>query len=427
MQTISRIRHAAALLAVAAVLAGCAQENPTEVGGTLLPGGISTYEVLIDPARFVLEDTSFSGYPATTGLAFLILARDFQGALDANIVSRLEIPRAIQVVDSLGNTQTDSTPTIFAGRVIMVLDSVALAVSDNASLRLFRLAEDYHPPSADWLLRVDTGNVDLPWTTPGGTAGGEISSTTWESGTDTIAFAVDSITMAEWADTLSPVRGFMIRATEGETRLRVADAYLELRARSRFKRDTTFTAIVRPPGTRYLTSAEQPAASADLVAGGSPSWRGFLRLIERLDTLALPCADGSPNCTLQLSEASVTAASLVFQPAAPIAGFAPEDSVYLSMREVLANASVPIQRSPLGSFTGTARPAAPGLFIGGAGLVEVPIGNYIRQFTDGDDVRPGPWLSLVQSPDGDTFGHAAFQGRPMLRLVISAGTELRPR
>ena len=415
------------LMCVAVLLgAGCAQENPTEVGGSLLPGGVRTYEVILDPSRFVLEDTSFSSFFDPRNSGFLMLARDFQGALNANILARLTIPTIVQVRDSAGNARSDSTPTFTGGRVVLTFDTLAGQTQHSAALRVFRLAEEFDPNSVGWALRVDTGDVEIPWARPGATAGTPISRATWAPGLDSLFFGVDSATVAAWADTLSPVRGLVIQAETPGTRLRAASVALILDIRTEVRPDTTFTTVVQPISRVFVFDPLPPNRAGGSIAGGTPGWRALLRLKERLDTLALPCVDPVPGCSVPLGEAVISAASLLFAAGATVPGYAPEDSIPLGIRHVFTNPAVPIERSPLGSFAGNARNTSPAIFLSG-GDAEVPFGDYIRQFTDDDEAVPGPWVSLVSAPEGATFGHASFPALPRLRLVVTVGSELRLR
>ena len=55
------IAGALALLAIG--LTACTRETPSEIGGPLLPpGDVSTFEVILDPADYLVFDTAFSGY-----------------------------------------------------------------------------------------------------------------------------------------------------------------------------------------------------------------------------------------------------------------------------------------------------------------------------------------------------------------------------
>lgn len=418
-------RFAYIALAAAVAAAGCGQENPTDVGESLLPGGVRSYEVVLPASRFLLSDTAFSGYYDARATGFLLVARDYQGTLDANIIGRLTIPTFITARDSAGNAVTDSLPSFTGGRMLVVMDSVSgNAGPDNATLRLFRLAETYHALSANWSLRVDTGTVQLPWAIVGGTPGSQISSGTWQPGTDTVVIAVDSATIAAWADTLSPVRGFVLRASDEGTRLRVSEMTLLLDAVSSIRDDTVFTATATTTEPIFVFDPQPPFTTNGLAAGGAPAWRSMLRLKERLDTLALPCIDNTPGCFVLLRDASVTAASLQFDGAPALPGFLPEDSIGLAVRDLFASPTIPIERSPLGAFAGSTRSVRPSVFTSG-GVINIPIGEYIREFTDGDDIRPGPWVAVVGSPEGATFGYAAFAGPPRLRLVLSVGADLR--
>lgn len=418
---------AAATTAALSLTTGCGQENPTDVGGSLLPGGVSTYEVIIEPSRFLVDDTSFSGYFDARSVSYLLLARQFDGPLDANIISSVTIPATISVTDSAGNAATDTMPVFTGGNVVLALDTFAVQTAPaGATVRLYRLAEPYHAPSATWDLRVDTGAVDLPWATPGGSAGSLISTATYEAGSDTLRFPIDSATIAAWADPNSPVSGMVIKADVPGSRFRASDLAVVLDARSSLKPDTVFNTTLRPADRIFLFQPDPPATAATTIAGGTPAWRGMIQLRERLDTLSLPCANNTPNCSILLGDAAITAARLLFEPVAAVPGFAPEDSVGLIVRELLANPAVPVERSPMGALAGFARLAPPGLFDGTpGGAFEISITQYIEQFSDGDDVRPGNWLVLLGTPEGNTFGHAAFAGRPRLRLIISSGTDLR--
>ncbi len=425
VKTIRTRQHAAILFAASIWAAGCAQENPTDVGGSLLPGGVRTYEVILDPTRFLLSDTSFGGYSDPRAATFFVLARAFEGVLNANVIATVTLPSVITVRDSAGNARPDSAPVFFGGRVIVTLDSLAGRGPDNASLRLFRLAEDYDVASTTWALRLDTGNVKLPWSVPGGTAGSPISSATWQPRADSLTFRVDSVTIAAWADTLSPVRGFVIRGETPGLRIRATGVSLVIDARSSIRRDTVFTTTITPPTARFLFDPVPPAAASNIVAAGTPAFRAMLRLKERLDTLALPCLDAAPGCTVRLGDASINSASLLFEPDTGPAGFSAEDSVSVIVRELLVNPAVPLERTPLGAFAATARRAPPPG--SSSRVVEIPIGEYIRQFTGGNEQLPPSWLALVGAPEGASFGHVAFKSRPRLRLILSVGTELRLR
>lgn len=431
------IRHAGRVNPVASVavlLAGtllmaCVQETPTDVGGTLLPGGVRTYEVFLEPSRFAVGDTAFGGYTDLQASGLLLLAEAFDGVVDANIVGRLTMPVSINVRDATGNTVTDSMPVFFGGRFVIGLDTLASAGPASANLRLSRLAEQYDPGTATWTLRADTSDVEVPWTTPGGAPGDVVNTWTWQPGSDSLVIPIDSAAIAAWTDTLATVKGFVLELETPNTRLRPTRIALQVDARSSIDTDTTVTVAATATAVLSLITPLVSGTASHIRVGGTPGWRGMLRMRERLDTLRIPCLDGAPGCTVTLGEASVTAASLIFEPTASPAGYALESSLLIGVRELIVRSGIPLERSPLGSVVGsTSRPLLPGALQPGPGrTVELPITEYIRRFTDGDDDYPSAWLAIAGSPEGGTFGFATFADLPRLRLIVSVGTELQLR
>ena len=102
------------IMACAALcIAACDQEAPTEVGGRLLPAdAIRTFEVILEPDRYLAFDTAFGLYSLPAETDFAIIANSYGGAVNARILAQYVMPKSIVVIDSLGVLRTDSTPRL---------------------------------------------------------------------------------------------------------------------------------------------------------------------------------------------------------------------------------------------------------------------------------------------------------------------------
>lgn len=415
------------------VVSACTEEAPTEVGDDLLPSGeVRTFEVILDAATFLSYDTTFSGYTATRNAAFTMVANKFEGVLDANSLFRFgQPPGVINVRNSAGTATVDSTPSYFAGRLVLRFDSVTSDAVPPVRFRAFRTAEAWHQ-SATWTLRVDTGNVELPWSTPGGTRGASIDTATWVAG-DTVVLRVDSATVAQWMDTANAGRGALIVNETPGARVRLSGAVLRLSARSDIQPDTVFNFDVAPIVTNFVFNPPPPAAT-ELRVGGVTSWRTMLGIRPELLNLAFPCP-GVANCQIRLTDAHLNRAELLLQPVPAPLGFLPEDTVYVQVRTLLVSPGVPLERSPVGvdvcaqvasclrkGLTAPAffrQPPVPG-------PVAFDVTSYIGALLDESQPavnRPPFALTLLVPPEPTTFGFTTFAQGPRLRLVLTAPVE----
>jgi hypothetical protein len=420
------------------VVTACTDESPTEVGDDLLPSGeVRTFEIVLDPALYLELDTSFTGYTATGNAAFTIIANKFEGVLDANSLFRFgQPPGVINARNTAGATVPDSTPSYFAGRLVLRFDTVATDASPPVQFRAFRTAEEWDV-SSTWTLRVDSGNVELPWSTPGGTRGASIDTATWVAG-DTAVIRVDSATVAQWMDTTNAARGALVIAETPGARVRVAGAVLRLSARSDIQPDTVFNFDVAPIATNFIFNPEPPPAS-ELRVGGVPSWRTMLLLKPEFLELDFPCP-GVANCRINLRDAHVNRAELLLQPTQRRPGFLPEDTMFIQARTLTVAPGVPLQRSPVGvdvcgGVTVCLRTglAAPDFFLQTPPAIAEPVAfdvtNYVIGLLDDEVAEPNslPFaLTLLIPNEPTTFGFATFAQGPQLRLVLTAPVE-RPQ
>jgi hypothetical protein len=411
----------------------CTDEVPTDVGDDLLPSGeVRTFEVILDANAFTTFDTTFTGYTTTQNAPFTIIANKFAGVLDANSLFRFGRPPAVVTVRTAsGGTVADSTPSYFAGRLVLRFDTTATDANPPVRFQGFRTAEEWGP-SASWTLRIDTGNVELPWATPGGTRGTSIDTATWIAG-DTVVLRVDSQTVAQWLDTTNVARGALVVSETNGARVRLTGAVLRVSARSDLQPDTVLNFDVAPIVTAFIFNPQPPPAT-ELRVGGAPSWRSMIGIRENLADLTFPCP-GVPACVVRLDRAHINRAELLLQPVTAPAGFIPEDTTFIQTRTLLVSPGVPLERSPIGvdvcsgltSCLVTGR-AAPGYFAQppAAQPVALDVTSYIAALVS-DEVlpenRPPFALTLLIPNEPVTFGFATFAPGPRLRLVITAPIE----
>lgn len=411
-------------------LAACGEEGPTEVGGALLPGGaIRTFEVLLDPSDWLVADTAFSGYNKPYGSGFFVTADQFGGSLEANTLARFDVFSTIVLPDSSGTSRTDSMAVPFAGRIVMVIDTLASSAPD-LTFSAWELTEEWHPASATWTVRVDSGTIKSNWSQPGGTRGARIGTTDW-MGTDTVFIPVDSQTIALWADTTNRAKGALVTLETPNSRVLAADVFLRVDYHPSIRSDTVITTTIRPTDRTFVFDPNLGTASSTPRVGGVPAWRTIFRFRDDLDALAIPCPD-TPNCTLRLRDVAMNYASLVLQPVPAPAGFIPEDSVRLGARILLASEAVPLERSPLGDVAGVMTSSvAPSAFgAGGGSTIELPVTTFLRRLAS-DTIaaanRPPPFVAMVPVVEGSHFGVSTFAQNPRLRLVLTVATEVQIR
>src|SRR5690606_42060270 len=163
------------------------------------------------------------------------------------------LPAALSVRTDPGVVRLGSAPIYFAGEVISLVDSIRSSSTGPLEMELMRLDEPWHAPSATWAMRVNTPGARLPWTVPGGRTSTRIDTSTWSSSQkDTLRFAVDSATLAAWADTANKGRGSLLRLLDPGERVRITEVSLRADARSTIEPDTVVTVTIRPPATTFV-------------------------------------------------------------------------------------------------------------------------------------------------------------------------------
>lgn len=408
-----------------AVTGACDSEVPTSVGRELLPPGvIQSFEVMLDADRFLVFDTAFGLYSDVSDATFGVIANSYRGELDSRILIRFDLPGTVTVRNAAGSVVTDSTPEFVDAEIVLPVDT--LAVGTEAIVEAFHTTESWDRMTATWTYRVDSAGVQLPWTEPGGSPGALISRADRDAEQDTVVIPVGAADLAQWADTSNAARGVLIGTNTPGSRLRTAAPVLRVRARSELQPDTVVEFTIGALRT-MLVSPELADESPALRVGGTPAWRGVLRLREGLDTVTVPCPT-SPTCRIALGRVALNYAALLLQPVETPGGRDPELPVGISVHLLLPTSQIPLQRSPITeAVAGTAALIPPSSFSApGAPLVELPLTNLLglAVSADGENQQQPSHLALVQAGTR-TFGFASFAAMPQLRLVLSITREMQ--
>ncbi|HEX9105874.1 MAG TPA: hypothetical protein VF832_01570 [Longimicrobiales bacterium] len=436
--------RAALVLGAVALAAACGRETPTAVGGSLLTGGgARTFELVLDAPNFLQSDTTLTGFTkGASSTLVLIVAQGFGGQVNAHALARFVSPaNTITVLDSTGTSKTDTAPSFFKGTVVLHIDTTAQNGSTPVQLRLFRTAEEFDVNSATWQFRVDTGNVHTPWATPGGTVGPLVDTVTWTPGQDSVIFKVDSVTVAQWRDTLNLGRGALVTGATPGSRLRFLSIGFNISAHSSIKKDTVVTSSTGNLGSTFLYDPPPPKPTAGILyVGGIPAWRSYLTLQPDLMTRTMTCpASAGFSCSFTLKSVTVNFAALVLQPA-PAGAWQPEDSVRVLSFTVDTSSLVALSRAPLGASLGTTAPALlPSLFASppSAAPASIPITLLLGAMA-GDTVRTGTaagqsgTIAILHNPEPTLFGIAQFYSRraapalaPKLRLIVTIAPQIQ--
>ncbi len=426
----------AVLVAAPWAVLACDEKTPTSLDDERLPVDPTTVEVLLPWESFATGLTVYGGYGSTNELGGGVVARGYEGTLDARTLVRFEpLPFRATVRDSLGTLRADSNFAYVGGRVVARFDTLSSTNGeDPVSLALGRLTEAWDVRTTSWTLAVDTAGDQRPWTEPGAGPVVALGEAEWDPvNGDSIWFEIDSATVAALGDTLDDARGVRLDLVSEGERVDVRSVTLRLDARPNVHRDTIVTFTSESRGITFVYDPVPPPPPDGIRVGGTPAWRTVLELDIPLVLNGPESLCALVGCPFEIEPSRVNHASLllttsVVEPTA----FQPSDTIRLDVRPVLAPEILP--KSPLGqSFLGTiGERVAPEAFRGGAGLeVAVPITSLVRILVDPNrdpDISSQVALLSVQEPFSLAFGSfvgPGAPGAPMLRLILTAADTVR--
>ena len=425
------------LLLGALALGACERELPTDVGAEHVPdAALRTYEVLLDADGFLVSDTLVRGFGSTEQSSVLLLAQDWRDTIDAHGLVRFrELPRTVTFADS-GDIVTDTVLRFASGRVTFTIDTVALGLDTmgtdtTITFELLQLAETFQARTASWRARESTGGDSIFWMTPGGTTAELLGTATWtRSDTtlrDTVAFALDSATVARWNAGTELDRSVLIRTTTTGARVHLGAPSVRLAARLKLRPDTIRTLSVSAAAQTYIYDPAPPAPMDELRLGDRSAWRSFITFREGLDTLTIPCPN-EPGCTFRLGDAMLNRAELRLTALAVPEAWRITNNTVVEARAVLGGADRPLERAPLADTTGITL-VVPGDFaVDGDSVALLAVTRFVRTLLQPEDDSVGTersrTLALVTAPEPVLYGIARFGGighphAPVLRLVVT--------
>jgi len=420
-----------ALLA-AAVLGACTDENPVDIGNVVVPGGqATTFEVILEPDQWLDFDTAFSGYntPWTSGL--LVLAKQYGGVTDVNMLTRFATPPSSITVDSSGTSKVDTLPRYFNGYIAVKLDT--LRSRGTGTIAAYRTTEPFDLPTANWTNRIDSTGVRRAWQQPGGSRGALLGRASWPTGADSVLIPLDSATIASLSAVGDSTRGvlFVLEDPSGSdgALVRIADTFMRLEAHSKIQPDTVVKVLVEDLGSTILYQPTVPQTTAQPQVSGTPAWRTIFQVNPLLERLEIACPGA--NCSVPLKDARINKAELLLEPAPSPTGFLVEDSIGVEARTLVAAAGSPLARAPVGAPIGrSVGKVARSRFEPNAAAgapTPVVLTDFINAFvTDTSSTKPRHFALLATSTtQSGSFGIAAFRERPRIRLILTITPEQR--
>ena len=419
-------------------LAACAEDLATTLAGDLIPVSAVSVEVRLPFSEFAEDLQVWGGYGRASQLPTGIVARSYEGLLDARtLVGWLSYPASAFVTDPTGSTRNDTLLTFVGGKVVARFDTISSVTEGPVTLALGALQTEWDPGSVTWTLSVDSVGDQRPWPEPGAGPVVPLSTALWDPAeSDSVVFQIDSAGVAIWADTVAGKKGARLEAVTEGVRLDVRSVSLSLTTRPSINPDTLVNLGVTARSRTFVYHPPPEVAEGSIIIGGVPAWRTVfsMNLPRVLNGPPELCA--RVGCPHTLAAKSLVSASLVLRSEAPPPAFQPTDSLVLDVRPVLEPSRLP--KSPLGfslaGFLGVKVP--PEYFGEDAGSeVIVPLGAYVEQLIAGDTVPAAEvprTLALLSSLEPLSLYFASFHGpgspyAPELRLILTLGDEVRIR
>ncbi len=416
----------------------CQEEITSVQGGGLIPVGALTVEVTLPFHEFAGDLQSWGGYGRPYELPTGILARAFEGSLDARVLNSWHpYPDSTFVRDSTGSVRLDTLLTFVGGRIVARFDTLSSVLDGPVTLSIGALSRDWDFRSTAWTVAVDSVGDRQLWTEEGAGPVTPLDTAVWDPATgDSVVFEVDSAEAALWADTVDSKKGVRLDALTDGVRLDLTSLTYSLSTRPSIHTDTIVELPVGSIARTFIYDPVPEATEGEIRVGGVPAWRAVF-------TMNMPkVLDGPPElcqlvqCPLTLSPESLISASLVLTTLAPPPAFQPTDSLYLDVRQVLETSRLP--KSPLGaSLVGSLGiQLTPEYFGEEAGAeVEIPLGSFVERLIAGniDSEKEVPrTVALLSLFEPLSLYFAVFEGPespsgPELRLLLTLAEDVRIR
>ncbi|HEX8360922.1 MAG TPA: hypothetical protein VF613_12480 [Longimicrobium sp.] len=436
------LRRTFLLAALVAGSAACGDDSPTLAGDPFFPGGTrpTTREVIIPAGAAFRPLGVFTNYSGPANAPYSVVANRFGGELSANALYRTSrgFPAELRYTQDNVN-RTDTVYRAVGGSLVVRLDS-ASSSAGPVTLQAYRIAQNWHAPTATWENASDTSGVRTPWATPGGTRGALLSQRVYTAQAgDSLVLPLDSAAVAALRD--STGFGLMLSVAETGARLQIDQGSqppvlrVSLRPASAL-RDTlisTDISLGSQPNT-FVFTPEPPQPVGALAAGGIRSARSLFSLVfpDSLDA----CPAGTTPCgRVALRDVSLNRVSLILRRLPVSPAFSPLDSTILSVFSITEPELG--RRAPLGEpvldpdarvvalVRNLVTPQQAAVFAPGDTTVELDFTNFATVASRGDTVPTtfallgGPSVGISSIRQFQTFGLAAFAPEPRLRIVYT--------
>ncbi len=419
-------------------LAACGEETPTIVNGGGLPVSPTTVQVTLPFDDFVNSLSVWGGYGRPVELSHGVVAREYDGALDARTLAAWQrYPVSASVRDTTGTTRPDANLTFLGGRVVAVFDTLSSTFGESVTLGLGAIQDDWDPLTATWTLAVDSVGEQRSWPEEGAGPVLPLATSEWiPSEGDSAVFELDSAAVALWTDSVAARKGFRLDALTQGVRLNVRDLRLLLTTRPGSRPDTLLHLTVSPRYRTFVYNPTPEVPQGEIRVGGVPAWRTVLELDLPEELTLTPDLCAQVGCPVPLTADALVSAILVLRTETPPRGFHPPDTLRMDVREVLELSRLP--KSPLGftmvGFTGIRVP--PRAFGEEEGTeVLIPLGQYvetlIRARSD-PEIPVSNSMALLSSLEPLSLYFGSFSGpgtpnEPVLRLILTFGEGVQIR
>jgi len=433
---VNRTKNLTVAAMVLVAVAACSEQDPTTVDSSLLPEQPVTVELTFPWGDFASNMAVYGGYGTPPQLGTGLVAKAFDGKLDARTLVRFaSYPVSAVVKDSLGSTLTDYDLTFHGGRVVAFFDTVASEVPGPVTLDLGVLRTKWDVGTASWTMAMDTVGDKEPWPEPGAGPVESFGTAVWDpSAGDSAVFVLDSAQALAWqppdsvTDSTTVVQGARLSLLTSGARLKLTSVALRLDTRSSLNPDTALVLTVGRTDLTFVYSPYPDPPTEGMRVGGVPAWRTVfdVNLPTTLSSPSSLCA--AVRCPVTLTPSQVTYAALVLHTKKEDPAFQPSDTVSLDVRPVFDPSALP--KAPLGSSlisTGVGRRLSASLFDGGDGTaVEVPITQWVQAVLADTTKTGSRTLALLSAFEPLDISYASFYGpnsplAPSLRMVITAG------
>lgn len=397
-----------------ALLVGCTDELPTVGGSDRFPDGRAptTIELLLTGGDVLLQEAVYDDFADPRNAAYLLVAEDFDGELDAHTLTRFRnFPQAV-TFSSGGTTRTDSVFDYVSGEVTTVVNPNA-STEAVTTLRLWAVEQAWDSTQVTWQNAAE----GEPWAMPGGTRGDLLAEAQWMPGDtvvgDTVIWQLDSLAVRRLAAEGS--HGVMVTSADADTRLQIRGLSLRTRLRPESVQDTTIAVAVATGAQVFVFSPEPPRSSGIYRVGGVTGARTVLELdlIQDVPGCSAPTVR---NCEdVSLRDVTLNYAELVLQPRPVPAGFRPLNTSSFLIRRVVEPELG--RQSPLGQALVSDTVSAARFEVGSDEPVRVNLTSAIQTLIQTDSTS----LTVALLGDGSAsqFGYQWYEGVPVVRLVYT--------